>query len=236
MGRVVGLILAVVAHALILLFGGIFFLGDEDETARKKIAEVEILAEERKDEAKEPRPERAVERTIEETRERPPGMAELVRLQEQAAVAAAPSLAALSLEALEGILDPAAAAGEFAIGGSLESGGRIGGAGAPGAEGAGELETVFGLSDLDQRPRPIAQRAPVYPQEMRRNRIEGTVNVLFVVDQDGRVVDPRVETSSHQAFEAPALEAVRQWRFEPAVRGGQKVKAKMRAPIRFAVS
>ena len=36
--------------------------------------------------------------------------------------------------------------------------------------------------------------------------------------------------------ERPALEAVRQWKFEPAVRGGEKVASKMRIPIRFALS
>ncbi|MCU0224718.1 MAG: energy transducer TonB [Acidobacteria bacterium] len=60
--------------------------------------------------------------------------------------------------------------------------------------------------------------------------------MLFIVDKDGRVVNPKVEKSDHPAFERPALDAVRQWKFEPAVRGGEKVASKMRIPIRFSIS
>jgi protein TonB len=49
-------------------------------------------------------------------------------------------------------------------------------------------------------------------------------------------VNPKVEKSTHPAFERPALEAVRQWKFDPAVRGGEKVPSKVRVPIRFALS
>jgi protein TonB len=57
-----------------------------------------------------------------------------------------------------------------------------------------------------------------------------------VVDAQGRVQSPRVEKSSDSAFEKPALEAVRQWKFEPAMRNGQKVPTKLRIPIRFSQS
>jgi protein TonB len=42
-----------------------------------------------------------------------------------------------------------------------------------------------------------------------------------------------VQQSSDPAFEAPALQAVRRWRFEPGKRNGQSVAFKMRAPITF---
>jgi protein TonB len=71
---------------------------------------------------------------------------------------------------------------------------------------------------------------------MRGRKVEGVVSILFVVDSSGRVSGPRVEKSTHAAFEKPALDAVRQWRFEPAVKGGQRVACKMRVPIRFQPS
>ena len=100
-------------------------------------------------------------------------------------------------------------------------------------EGAGG---AFAIADLDQKPRPILQPAPQYPYELRQKKIEGTVSVLFIVDETGRVVNPKIETSPNPGFERPVLEALRQWRFEAAVRGGKKVAARMRIPIRFSAS
>ena len=54
-------------------------------------------------------------------------------------------------------------------------------------------------------------------------------NIIF-----GAVVDPKIETSPNPGFERPVLEAVRQWKFDPAVRGGKKVAARMRVPLRFS--
>lgn len=101
-----------------------------------------------------------------------------------------------------------------------------------GEDGAG-LDEIFSLADLDQRPRVLFQRPPKYPQEMLRARREGTVYVTFVVDHGGRVTNPKVKNSTDRRFEAPALEAVRQWKFEPGRRNGEKVQFKMGIPITF---
>ena len=66
--------------------------------------------------------------------------------------------------------------------------------------------------------------------------LPGVVSVIFVVDASGKVVNPRIEKSSNAAFEKPALDAVKQWKFEPAVKGGQRVACTMRQPIRFQPS
>jgi protein TonB len=97
--------------------------------------------------------------------------------------------------------------------------------------GKDEVNKIFSLADLDQRPRVIFQRVPNYPPELRRRN--GTVYIVFLVDTHGRVMNPKVEKSTDPAFERPAIEAVRQWRFEPGTRNGEKVAFKMRAPITF---
>jgi TonB family protein len=79
----------------------------------------------------------------------------------------------------------------------------------------------------------IQQVAGTVPQEMRSKSVEGVVTLIFIVDETGRVVNPRVEKASHPAFEAPALEALRQWKFEPAVKSGKRVSCRMRVPMRF---
>ncbi|MCS6770616.1 MAG: energy transducer TonB [Kiritimatiellae bacterium] len=99
-----------------------------------------------------------------------------------------------------------------------------------------DADAIFSSADLDQMPRPVFQPPPEYPAELRRKRIEGTVYVVFVVDKNGRVVNPSVQASSNPALDASALQAVRRWRFEPGRRRGQPVQFKMRVPITFAVS
>jgi protein TonB len=100
------------------------------------------------------------------------------------------------------------------------------------SEGGG-LDEIFSLGELDQRPRVIFQRMPTYPPELRRSKRQGTVYVIFIVNKEGRVENPKIEKSTDPAFEKPALDAVRQWRFEPGTRNGEKVQFKMRIPITF---
>jgi len=95
------------------------------------------------------------------------------------------------------------------------------------------LAEVFSLADLDRRPNVVVQPHPTYPAELKRTNRRGTVYVVFLVDERGRVSGPRVEQSTDPAFDAAALEAVRQWRFEPGTRRGQAVPFTMRVPITF---
>jgi protein TonB len=100
------------------------------------------------------------------------------------------------------------------------------------AGGTRDVEALFAVADLDQKPRVLHQPSPVLDAAARR-RTPGSVMVLFVVDPRGRVESPIVQESSDPALEAPALAAVRQWRFEPGRKNGQPVRFRMRVPITF---
>lgn len=96
-----------------------------------------------------------------------------------------------------------------------------------------EVDAIFSLSDLDQKPRVVYQPAPIYPPELARKGMQGTVYVLFIVDKTGRARDLKVQKSTHPAFNNPALKAVKQWKFEPGKRKGKAVQFRMRVPITF---
>lgn len=98
--------------------------------------------------------------------------------------------------------------------------------------GAGEVDALFSVADLDSKPRVVHQPGPTMTAEMRR-KAPGTVYVIFSVGQDGRVSDPVVQKSSDPVFEKAALNAVKQWKFEPGKRNGQAVRFRMRVPITF---
>ena len=55
---------------------------------------------------------------------------------------------------------------------------------------------AFSLSDLEQRPEVVASVAPIYPADMRKAKIEGTVTLIFILNAQGSVEDPRVKRSS----------------------------------------
>jgi protein TonB len=95
-----------------------------------------------------------------------------------------------------------------------------------------DLDAVFSMADLDQKPRPIYQPSPAFGSKLRR-RAPATVYIVFVVDENGRVVKPQVQKSDDPLFEKPALAAVKKWKFEPGKRGGAPVRFRMRVPITF---
>lgn len=97
-------------------------------------------------------------------------------------------------------------------------------------------QEAFDVGDLEKRPEPIAQVPPTYPAELRKAKVEGVVTVLFVLNEEGRVESPKVETSTRPEFEKPALEAIRKWRFRPGEKDGQPVRTFIRIPMRFRVT
>lgn len=224
-----GIACAIMLHAGFILFGGLLFPGQKRNHAT--LQQVDLLSAEdiaaEKEKPKEP--EAAPEEMNPET-EQPPDGAEIIRNLEMTAAANAPELEAVSLSSIEAALSGQACGGDFAEALSFSSGGRIGGTGKAGAMDEG-LEKAFSLAEIDQKPRPVFQAAPVYPAGKRN--LEVVVSVVFVVDQTGKVTNPRVEKSTEPAFEKPAVDAVKQWKFEPAVKAGQRVSCKMRVPIRF---
>ena len=97
-------------------------------------------------------------------------------------------------------------------------------------------EEAFDVTELEKRPEVVSQVQAVYPPDLRKAKIEGSVTLVFVLDESGRVTDPRVEQSTRPEFEKPALEAVRKWRFRPGMRDGQAVRTYVRIPMRFRIS
>jgi protein TonB len=66
-------------------------------------------------------------------------------------------------------------------------------------------------------PRVIYRVDPKYPETARRMRLQGFVMVRCVIDRTGGIRNLEVVSASHPAFAAPAIEALRQWRFTPGL-------------------
>ncbi len=89
------------------------------------------------------------------------------------------------------------------------------------------------MADSDV-PLPLSRPAPNYPREALSRNIGGTVRVRAVVAVDGSVERMEVaESSGNRYLDRAAMEAVRRWKFKPAVRGGQPVSAEVILPLEF---
>jgi len=97
-------------------------------------------------------------------------------------------------------------------------------------------DETFDASELEKKPEAVSQVAPAYPTELRKAKIDGVVTLLFIVSEEGRVEDARIENSTRPEFEKPALDAIRKWRFRPGVKDGQPVRTYSRIPMRFRVA
>lgn len=228
-------ILFAIGSALLLIAAALvvdvtFFPREEDD--QKTLQTVELLSEVEEEKPDETEPEPDEPEEIETEVEEPPDAAEIMKNLDTPALVDAPALEIASLSAIEAALNGQGGGGDFAQALSFDSGGRIGGRGRAG-EGGDTLEDAFSMAELDQKPRAVFQGSPVYPAEMRGKKVEGQVTLIFVVDPAGKVDKPRIENSSHKAFEGPALNAIKKWKFEPGIRGGERVSSKMRISIRF---
>lgn len=109
--------------------------------------------------------------------------------------------------------------------------GRPGGGDGPGW-GPGDVLTS---AMLDNPPETRYQASPIYPFEGKTQGIRGDVLVEFLVDERGRVLDPRIVRSSHRMFEEPSLRAVAKWQFVPGRRDGRVVRFRMAVPMLFTL-
>ena len=91
------------------------------------------------------------------------------------------------------------------------------------------------LSAAIQDAKPVSQIAPAYSHELRARALEGEVVVSFTVSATGNVIAPTVVSSTDRALEYPALAAVRNWKFTPAMKDGVAVSQKVVQPFAFVM-
>ncbi len=99
-----------------------------------------------------------------------------------------------------------------------------------------KMANLFNLADLDQKPEARVRTAPMYPFEMRRSGLKGSVVVGFIVDSSGNVRDPYIVRSSNPGFEQAAIDTVLKWKFKPGKKGGVAVNTRVQQPIEFSLN
>jgi len=76
--------------------------------------------------------------------------------------------------------------------------------------------------------------SPQYPAAALRAGIGGTVMVRAELDASGQPIDVDVvRRSGNRDLDRAAVQAVRKWRFEPALRNGKAVASTVQVPVDF---
>jgi protein TonB len=116
------------------------------------------------------------------------------------------------------------------------SGGGVGvghgagvGAGSGGGIGGGVYKVGGGIS----APQAISSPDPDYTEEARRAKKQGTCVLWLIVDSGGRPRDIKVVRGLGLGLDAKALEAVKQWRFQPALKDGKPVDVQISVEVEF---
>ena len=91
---------------------------------------------------------------------------------------------------------------------------------------------VAGAGGSVKAPRVISETKPVYPATARQAGVEGSVVVRIVIDKAGNVVDAKA-IAGPEILRGAAVDAVRQWRYEPSILSGQPVSVQMPVTIPF---
>lgn len=104
----------------------------------------------------------------------------------------------------------------------------------PASRSAGHGSGPYRVGGDIQHPRAITRVPPAYTEEAKEKRIQGVAILQAIIDTEGRIEDVKVLKGLPHGLTEAAVEAVRQWRFEPARDGdGQPVPVYYNLTINF---
>lgn len=116
------------------------------------------------------------------------------------------------------------------------SGGGVGVGEGPGVgqgRGGGVGGGVFRVGGGVSAPRALNTPDPDYSEEARKAKYQGTCVLWLVVDSSGHPRDVKVARSLGMGLDQKAIEAVRRWTFEPAMKDGKPVAVQINVEVNF---
>lgn len=92
---------------------------------------------------------------------------------------------------------------------------------------------IFKVGGGVSPPKPIYTPDAEYDQQARRDGIQGSVVLWMIVGPDGLPRNIKVARSLGHGLDEKAIEAVKQWRFNPALKDGQPVAVQINVETTF---
>ena len=104
----------------------------------------------------------------------------------------------------------------------------------PGSGGnmGGGVERIGGLVSA---PQVLFAPEPEFSEEARKAKVAGNVLVYLQVDENGRPTHVRVLRGIGLGLDEKAVEAVRQYKFKPAMKAGHPVTVEMNVEVNFQI-
>jgi TonB family protein len=133
---------------------------------------------------------------------------------------------------------PSAPSNGTGSGGGIGSGygGGVGSGTGPGVgpgHGGGIGGGVFRVGGGVSAPRALVTPDPEYSEEARKAKFQGTCILWLVVGPDGKPHDVKVARALGMGLDEKAIEAVRNWKFEPAMKDGKPVAVQINVEVNF---
>ena len=97
-----------------------------------------------------------------------------------------------------------------------------------------DLKPIRLVPGSKTNPVLIYEVRPIYPAEARADKLEGTVTVDAIIDTTGAVYEAMV-VGSIPGLDQAALDAVKQWRFQPGLLNGEPVAVVCNIEFTFTV-
>jgi TonB family protein len=116
------------------------------------------------------------------------------------------------------------------------SGGGVGSGTGPGVgpgRGGGFGGGLFRVGGGVSAPRALDTPDPEYSEEARKAKYQGTVVLWLIVDPSGKPRDVKVARALGMGLDQKAIEAVRNWKFEPAMKDGKPVAVQINVEVNF---
>ncbi len=97
--------------------------------------------------------------------------------------------------------------------------------------------TVYSPGNGVTLPQVVREMKPEYTEEAKAARIQGSVWIKCVVDENGDVSDIQVTHSldTEYGLDQAAIDATRQWKFKPGRKDGEAVAVRITIELTFTL-
>lgn len=102
-------------------------------------------------------------------------------------------------------------------------------------QGLAEDTEVFKIGGEVSAPKKLYDPDPDYPKEALQSKLQGTCSLELIVGADGKPRDIEVTHKLGSGLDEKAIEAVKSWRFEPAMKNGKPVAVRILVSINFHI-
>lgn len=94
-------------------------------------------------------------------------------------------------------------------------------------------EKVYEPGGDVKSPKLVHYVEPAFSPSSKEAFVEGTVKISTVVTREGVATDPHVTSGLNSEEDKTAIEAVKQWKFQPGTKSGQAVNVRVTVEVTF---